>query len=368
VAGRQPEGLITFVVEAEDAGARLDAWLAGVLPRVSRAKVKKLIEQGAVTVQGMAPRPRDLLEEGWKVVIDTTVSAYGAAEEPESGVPAKPVPVAMPLKIIYEDEHLLVLDKPVGLAVHPGAGGGGKPTLVSGLLAHVAKTGGGLGKPAKRGERDPLAELRPGIVHRLDKDTSGLLVCSKTDSVHAALAKQFLDKTKLLREYVALLDGTLAAPEVERESWLMRAPGSRVKFCSHEEPYRQGVPAPEGCRYAKSIFRRDVVYGGRLTLARVRLYTGRTHQIRIHARDIGAPVVGDQLYHRPTHLPGRTFPEPVVAAVQGVKRQLLHAVRLGFVHPVTGKPLLCEAPLPEDFKEIVDLLAPYRGGSSSPRA
>jgi 23S rRNA pseudouridine1911/1915/1917 synthase len=229
----------------------------------------------------------------------------------------------MDLKILFEDDHIIVIDKPAGLAVHPGAGDTG-PTLVQGLLYHVGPSG--LGHP-QSGYEDPLASLRPGIVHRLDKDTSGVMVCAKSDRAHADLAKQFQDKKTLRREYGALLDGRLSQDDMVFESWLKRDPVTRVTFASSKSP----LP---GARYAKSHFRVEEVFLGRLSLVKVRLFTGRTHQIRVHAKDLGAPIIGDLVYHRPTVLPAQ-WPSSVRQAVTAISRQLLHARLLSFRHPLT---------------------------------
>lgn len=349
----QPVGAESwFEVDADGHGRRLDLYLAGRAPAVSRAKLQKLIAAGAVLVNDRPVRAKDLLATGDRVRVRWP--------------PAPPValePVAMPLAILYEDDAVIVLDKPAGLTVHPGAGTK-EPTLVAGLLHHC----GHLGAPARfrapGAVEDPTAWTRPGIVHRLDRDTSGVLVCAKTDRAHAHLTRQFHDKVRLQREYLALLDGTLAAEAVTHTSWLYRDPVNRLKFSSLScadysarlaaAPRRDGGPLP-GMRWARSHFYRQAVFGQRLTLARVRLDTGRTHQIRLHALDLRAPVVGDPLYHRPTQLP-LGFSLEVRRQLAAVRRQLLHARLLVFEHPNTGEVMRFETPPPEDFAAILRLL------------
>ena len=338
----QPQSLS---ITEDEAGRRLDLVLAARLGEVSRAKIQKLIARGAVTVNG--------------VVVARSKEPVGAGDVVEltwlEAEPSPLTPVPMELDILYEDEQLLVLCKPAGITVHPGAGDNGA-TLVQGLLYHAGR----LGQPEVT---DPTAWLRPGIVHRLDKDTSGVMVVAKTDKAHAALARQFHDKTTLVREYAALLDGRMAQTEILYESYLHRDPRSRLKFASLPVAgYRLLVQEkgrePTGYRYARSLFKREQTYADRLTLARVRLFTGRTHQIRVHALSLGVPILGDQTYHRPTQLP-QTFAPEIRAAVFGLSRQMLHARTLGFRHPVSGEAMHFEALYPPDFQEILALLAPY---------
>ena len=322
---------------------RLDTWLASVLDGVSRSKVQEMIEAGQVRHN----RVKSI--NGKASVKEGDVIAYIPLERAKSTLE----PVAMNLEILYEDDDVLVVNKPAGLAVHPGAGETGA-TLVHGLLAH-AKT---LGQ-SSRNEEDDADEIsaRPGIVHRLDKDTTGALVVAKTDLAHAHLSKQFHDKTNF-RQYVALFNGPIPDGEWVRESWLHRDPRDRTRFTSIDmaeysrQRDKEGRDLP-GYRYARTLFKREAAFGP-LTLASVRLYTGRTHQIRVHARDMEAPVWGDQSYGRgPVWGSKCPFPPELETALIAIKRQLLHAWVLGFEHPVTKKWLQFEAPLPEDFSQII---------------
>lgn len=336
------QGLNVFEVEVEHAGKRLDVYLAERVAAVSRAKIQKLILAGQVRVNSEPAKAKTLL-----VAKDVVHVVW---DQPPT---ATLEPVAFPLAIIYEDEQIIVINKPAGLPVHPGAG----PkvvTLAQALLAHC----GNLGQ-SKSKVKDPLQWSRPGIVHRLDKDTTGVLVAAKTDAAHAALARQFHDKTKLQREYLALLDGCMREPVVDHESYLYRDPAHRTRFASVPKARltQEKATPPANMRYARSTFAREAVYAHRLTLARVRLFTGRTHQIRVHARDLGLPILGDPLYHHPTQLP-LPFPADVRTYVLALKRQMLHASTLAFNHPESGEPLHFEAPLPGDFLSLIGMLNP----------
>lgn len=348
----ESQELIELVVGAEGAGRRLDAFVAGCLARLSRAKVQRLVERGDVTLNGEPARSKDALRVGDRIVV-----ALSPVE------PSRLAPVEMPLAILYEDEHLIVVDKPSGISVHPGAGTS-QATLVQALIAHV-------GKMPAAATRDPMAALRPGVVHRLDKDTTGAMVLAKTDLALAHLAKQFHDKTDIMREYVALLDGVMPRDEIIHESYLFRDPRSRLRFASMTVAEMEqliedhGGRKPTRYRLARSAFKRATVFGGRLTLARVRLFTGRTHQIRVHAKDLGLPVVGDLVYHRPTELP-QTFPEAVRLQVASTRRQMLHARLLGFRHPTTGETMRFEAPYPADFAVLLQALRPFAESPDRP--
>lgn len=324
----------------EAKGVRLDRWLASVLMgpdglAVSRSRIQRLLEAGDVLVNGEQVPGKHRLNGGELVQV-----RFGPPP------PSRLEPIAMPLRILFEDRYLMVVDKPAGIAMHPGAGDTG-PTLVQGLLHHVVRAG------AKLSDGGPL---RPGIVHRLDKDTSGVVVVAKTDAAHAALARQFHDKTNH-RVYVTLLDGVLPRGDIEIESYLFRDPNNRLKFASLPLADYENRQMTRG-RYARSRFKRECIYGHRLTLARVILATGRTHQIRVHARELGLPIVGDPVYNRPTQLPA-SFAASARMAVASVSRQMLHAELLGFQHPVSGEDMQFNSPYPKDFLDLLAILEPY---------
>ena len=331
------------VVIAQDAPAdRLDRALARALPEaagLSRSRIARLIEEGAVT----DPAGRTVAEPRRKVKPGERYRL--ALPEP---APAAPAAEAIPLSILHEDADLLVVDKPAGMVVHP-APGAGSGTLVNALLAHCGDTLPGIG-----GER------RPGIVHRIDKDTSGLLVVAKTEAALAALAAQFAAHS-IDRRYYAVLAGApsaadprlrgLPAVTVEADGALcIDAPVAR-----HPTDRKRMAVRPGG-RRAVTRIRVLEVFGptGRpaACLADCRLETGRTHQIRVHAAHVGHPLVGDPVYGR-ARTPGRAgLDAAAAAALAAFPRQALHAARLGFAHPRSGARLVFESPLPDDLADL----------------
>jgi 23S rRNA pseudouridine1911/1915/1917 synthase len=298
------------------AGARLDRWLAQRLPELSRARVQSLIEDGHVLLEGRPARASARLKAGQRLTVDVPAP-----------VEAAPRAENIPLTVVHQDAHLLVVDKPAGLAVHPGAGRPGG-TLVNALLFHVRDLSGVGGV------------LRPGIVHRLDRGTSGLMVVAKDDAAHRALAAQFAART-VEKEYAALVlgvpmsrQGRVSAPigrhPVQRQRMSVRARGGREALTSYTV-----VQALDGA-----------------ALLRVRIHTGRTHQIRVHLASIGHPVAGDREYGG-TRTPAsrRARSRELLAAL---KRPALHAVRLSFTHPSSGERLTFESPLPADLREVLE--------------
>lgn len=326
--------------------SRLDQWLTSQMNQrghgVSRSYVQELIGSQLVTVNGTlrksnaSLKPGDLVEARLAEPLPTNPTLNAAR---------------IPLEILFEDDSLLVLNKPQGLTVHPGAGTRQQTTLIEGVLAHVGR--GMLDEfvqedQPQKGALGPMDFLRPGIVHRLDRDTSGVMVVAKTRQAHQELSQQFRDKTKITRDYIALGYGVLQAPVVH-ESWLSRDPHYRVRYCS--KPLMES-----GSRWSQSTFYPLAVFGNRLSLMQVSLKTGRTHQIRIHGRDLGVPLVGDRLYGGRQDFPAGNLSD-LVAALPG---QMLHAFRLGFVHPKTGNPLTFMAEYPAPFKQLVASLEAFR--------
>ncbi len=336
----QQEQVSTFEIDESLGGLRLDVAVARLLPDVSRTQVQSRLRVGAILLNGEVCKPSLPVSLGDLVEVRLPPS-----------VPSRLKPAPLDLNILFEDDDLLVIDKPPGLVVHPGAGEHGT-TLAEGLLYYLQNNG-------------PLPGTgdRPGIVHRLDKDTSGVIVCAKTSRAHAGLAKQFQEKTNH-RSYVALVDGVLPAGECDVESYLYRDPINRLRFASMPSDLVAerfaGAEPPAGWRWAKSHFQVESIYNERLSRVRVTLHTGRTHQIRVHAAVLGAPIVGDLVYHQRTQLP-HTFPAPTRALIAGIERQMLHAETLGFEHPLTGQPLRFQAPLPADFAAVLAALQPFAG-------
>ena len=319
------ENEVEFFVE--EAGDRLDRWLASRLLEISRSRIQKLIDAQMVAVNGSDATSNYRVRVGDQINISLV---------PDDRLELSPQPVK--LDILYEDDDLLVINKDAGLTVHPGAGTYGIPTLVEGVLYYLKQT------PAP-------GNLRPGIVHRLDKDTSGALVVSKNEYTHQRLSLQFSEKSNH-REYAALLVGVLPQNELAVESYLSRDPHNRLKFASH--PSDPGGSA----RWAKSVFKEQVRFAHRMSLASVTLHTGRTHQIRVHAKVLNAPVLGDQLYGHKVDFGGHMSKE-VQAALNKASRQMLHARLLGFTHPRTKVDMMFEAPVPQDFKLLLSQLKPY---------
>jgi len=316
--------LLSTVVEVPAAlsGSRLDAGLARLLPEHSRSRLRLWIEQGRARIDGRVCRPRDLLLGGEHIALDIpqTVAVSTAAQ-------------AMELAIIHEDEAILVIDKPAGLVVHPGAGNPDH-TLLNALLAYDARL-----------ERVP----RAGIVHRLDKDTSGLLVIARTPVAHTALVRQ-LAAREVKREYLALCVG------------LLRSGGTVDAPIARDRGDRTRMMVRTGGREARTHYRVIERFRGH-TLLRVALETGRTHQIRVHLAHLKVPIAGDPVYGGRLRLPRGATPE-LVAALQAFKRQALHAERLELKHPVTGKRMHWSAQVPADMQALLDVLRADAAGAA----
>jgi 23S rRNA pseudouridine1911/1915/1917 synthase len=319
-----------FQVEAgaDDAGRRLDQLLAAALPALSRSRLKALILEGRVARGGaVISEPSRRVKRGERFLVSVPPAA-----------PAKPAAQAMPLEILFEDAHLVVLVKPAGLTVHPAPGNPDR-TLVNALIAHCGASLSGIGGVA-----------RPGIVHRLDKDTSGVMVVAKTDAAHAALTAQFQSRS-IERAYLALVWGVPRPATGRIEGAIGRSPRDRKKM----------AVLRRGGRAAATRYRvvRAFAVGTRAaaaSLVECRLETGRTHQIRVHMAHIGHPVVGDPVYGRARHRATPDLPASVRKIVDGFKRQALHAAVLGFDHPASGARLRFEAPAPADFSNLLKSL------------
>lgn len=327
----------------EAAGARLDQWLTRQLGAdFSRSRVQALIRQGAAIVAGMV-----VADPGRKLKAGETVE-FGMPE-PE---PAEPQGEDIPLDILFEDDELIVVNKPVGLVVHPGAGNW-TGTLVNALIHHCGDSLSGIG-----------GVKRPGIVHRLDKDTSGVMVVAKTDRAHKALSEAFADhglESGLERAYTALVWG---APE--RNSGTIDAPLGRAA----DRVRRAVVPKDRSdARHAVTHYTVLERFGGEkdgalASLVECRLETGRTHQIRVHMAHIGHPVIGDQDYGLAFRTKANRLPEPLKSMAKDFPRQALHARLLAFDHPVSGRHKRFETPFPTDMAALVEA---FRGWSKGLR-
>jgi 23S rRNA pseudouridine1911/1915/1917 synthase len=320
-----------------DAGERLDRFLAAAMagksPEISRSQVKALIEAGhARAGAATITEPSHRVKPGRTYELDVP--------EPTSAVP---LPQAMALSVVFEDEHLIVIDKPAGLVVHPAPGNPDR-TLVNALLAHCGAGLSGIG-----GVR------RPGIVHRLDKDTSGLLVAAKTQAAMAGLAAQFAAHG-VERVYTALVWGLPEPASGEISGAIGRHPRQRKKMAVRDS----------GGKAALTRYRRVRSIGGVLSLLECRLASGRTHQIRVHLAHKGHPVVGDPVYGHARAPLLKALPEAARTAIAGFKRQALHASTLGFRHPVTGERLSFASPLPPDLAALMAVLdGPQRSVAKS---
>lgn len=326
-----------FEADAAEAGLRLDVFLAGRLEDVSRNVVQTAIKAGRVTVNSRAAlRPSRAIAEGDRVTI---------ALPPAPTIDLKPEPI--PLEILYQDEHVLVVNKPVGLVVHP-APGHSFGTLVNAVLYHCSD----FQRPTGDDEHDDAAWIRPGIVHRLDRDTSGVMVVAKTALALDKLGRQAREHT-FERRYIALVKG-----EFKEEAGVIRAPIGR----SNSDRKKMGIHAPLA-RDAVTHYRVLERYGV-ASLVALELETGRTHQIRVHMRYVGRPVLGDPLYGV-TDYTGWEIPTELRTALKGLKGQALHAELLGFDHPVTGERLRFSAPPPPEFAAVRAALENYRAVNSA---
>jgi 23S rRNA pseudouridine1911/1915/1917 synthase len=319
----------------EEAGRRLDKFLTEHLPEMSRASVQGLIRSGHVTDSLSAT-----IKDGAHRVKPGEV--YGVVvPEPQ---PAAPAPEPIALDVVYEDKSLIVIDKPAHLVVHPAAGHA-SGTLVNALIAHCGDGLSGIG-----------GVKRPGIVHRLDKGTSGLLVAAKTDAAHAGLSEQFAAHGadgRLTRAYLALVWGKPLRPRGTIEARLARSHTNRTKIA-----VVKGTAGRHAVTHYEILKTFSPRGGAAISLLRLRLETGRTHQIRVHLAHIGHPIVGDPVYGGGFKAKADTLPEPARAAVRALERQALHAAELGFEHPRSGKTLHFESTLPADLAAVFAALDP----------
>lgn len=310
---------LSWTVDRESVGMRLDQALARAFPEYSRSRLRRWIDAGRVRVDGVAKRARAPLKEGQNVQIEAILEPVG---------PDQPEPI--PLEILYEDDQLLVINKPAGLVVHPGAGNR-QGTLVNALLNYD----------------QALACLpRAGLVHRLDKDTTGALIVARTPGAHAFLVAA-LARREIHRRYVALVHGQVVAG-TDIKMPIGRHPTVRTRMAVNP----RGRRAITHTRVAEHL--------GAFTLLTVELETGRTHQIRVHLAYLGTPIVGDPVYGRRGSL-FSGLDDPVRERLGEWRRQALHATRVELPHPETGEPVAVEAPMPSDLSDLLQLLREQRG-------
>jgi 23S rRNA pseudouridine1911/1915/1917 synthase len=335
------DGVRSFAAEAAAAGMRLDAYLAKAIPEISRARVVLMIDGGQVTVEGKAGKAKQKLKGGELIEVE-------GDPRPE---PLNATPEDLPLTIVYEDDDLAVVDKAAGMMVHAGSGGAehNRGTLVNALLYHFG---------AADGLSSVGGALRPGIVHRLDKQTSGLIVVAKNDVTHRALGEMFSER-RLRKTYLALVHGQVKGEEGTVQLPISRDLVRRIRMTTKRAGGRSAVS------HWKVLERIDGPFG-KFTLLEVRIETGRTHQIRVHMQAIGHPVVGDFLYgapHRiqPAVAPGRGL-KAQVAVARGeeesltLERNFLHAAELEFAHPRTGDAVSLRAELPVELTGFLEQL------------
>lgn len=307
-----------FIASAEDASTRLDIFLAGKLPELTRSRIKTLLEDGRALINGKAAKTGLKLKGTEEVTI--------SVPEPEAGSIS---PEEVRLEVIYDDNDVVVINKPPDMTVHPGAG---RPTgtLVNALL----------------GMKKPLAPtggpLRPGIVHRLDKDTSGVLVIARNDKSYHSLVAQFKDR-RTSRKYLALVWGAMKTDKGTIDMAIGRDSVHRKKISTNARVKKEAVT-----KY-KVLKRYPLI-----SLLEIKLETGRTHQIRVHLSEVKHPVVGDQVYGKRAVPPA--LPKEAADRLKGIKRQMLHAATLGFTHPSTGEWMEFTAPPPADMKELIEAL------------
>jgi 23S rRNA pseudouridine1911/1915/1917 synthase len=329
----------SIVVAAEETGERLDRVLARHVADVSRTRLKALIEAGAVTLAGRTIRdPSHRVNSGAAIVVEVP--------EPE---PAKPKPEPIPLKVIYEDDDIIVIDKPRNLVVHPAAGNW-TGTLVNALIAHCGDSLSGIG-----GER------RPGIVHRLDKDTTGVMVAAKNDRAHRALAAQFADHGQsgepFERTYLAFVWGAPERPHGVIDKPIDRHPKARDRMAVRAGG-REAVTHWQVLeRYPGKGGKTGKAEASAASLLACRLETGRTHQIRVHLASIGHPVMGDPVYGGGFRTKAALLPPEAQAALQALGRQALHAHILAVKHPSTGEIVTFRSELPPDLIRLRNALA-----------
>lgn len=314
------DGIRTFTADVAAAGLRLDQYLAQAIPDISRARVQMLIENAQVRVDGQTAKPKHKLHGGESIEIE------GAPHPP----PLHAIAEDIPLDVLYEDKYLAVINKAAGMMVHAGSGASedarNRGTLVNALLFHFAKLS------------DVGGELRPGIVHRLDKQTSGIIVVAKDDSTHRKLGEMFSER-QVAKTYVALVHGNLTKDETTVNLPIARDLVRRIRMTTRRADGRSAVS------HVKVVERIESDYG-RFTLVEVRIETGRTHQIRVHMQSLGHPVVGDSLYGAPHRIGDGE-------AVLSLERNFLHAAHLAFTHPQSKKAMDIKAPLPGELEAFL---------------
>jgi 23S rRNA pseudouridine1911/1915/1917 synthase len=326
---------ITLITTSADEGKRLDHYLVSQLPEVSRARIQQLLEQGQITIPGVTPKPSLRLRGGEEI------SVLGPPQPP----PLRAIPEDIPLDIVFEDDDLAIVNKPAGMMVHAGAGATederNRGTLVNALLHRFGSLSGVSG------------ELRPGIVHRLDKDTSGLMVVAKNDQAHRKLAQEFSGR-RARKTYIALVHGSLEKDRGTINSSISRDAIRRIRMTTRRQGGREAIT-----HY--TVTRRISTPYGKFSLLELKIDTGRTHQIRVHLASLGHPVVGDTLYGAPERIvlqtkPGSRPSSPAPGKPLALARNFLHSSSLELRHPKSEETLTFSRPLPQELQEFLALL------------
>jgi 23S rRNA pseudouridine1911/1915/1917 synthase len=334
MTGTETDTTLSFSMEAPDIGMRLDRLLAQKTGDFSRSQLQEFVRQGRVRLDG-----ETVTDPGIRVKSIRTINISVPPTQPP-----EPKGEAIGLKVLHEDASLIVIDKPAGLVVHP-APGNRTGTLVNALIHHCGASLSGVGGVA-----------RPGIVHRLDKDTSGVMVVAKTDPAHRALSAQFADHgrtTALERRYLALVWGRPVPPKGVVRARLVRHATNRLKMAVSQSRGREAITHYE---VIESFARPGNAGNDEVSLVECRLETGRTHQVRVHMAHIGHPIIGDDLYGSGFRSRTRVLRDSLQTAILCLERQALHAVFLAFEHPDTGKKMQFSADLPADMKRILEEL------------
>lgn len=322
--------IINLTVE-QDENDRLDKFIVSKIPEITRSKIQSMIKDGCVLLNGSI-----IITGSYKTKEGDNIEIRIPPPEPLNLVPEK-----MDLDIVYEDEYLAVLNKPPGLVIHPGAGNQNS-TLVHGLLAHFQEN------------LSSINEMRPGIVHRLDKNTSGLLMIAKNDNIHAKLSEQLQERT-IKRTYFAVVWGNVPSSEATIETNIGRNHRDRKKMAVTKYG---GKVAITHYKLLKSFL------NGAFSLIECKLETGRTHQIRVHFTHLGYPIVGDPEYCNVRKKRKHKLPEEVTEHINSLNRQMLHAKKLSFIHPVTEKVLDFEIGLHKDVQDLIDVLEKYENNQN----
>jgi len=329
----------SIAVREEDAGQRLDQFLASHL-NVSRSRIQQLISEEKVVVDDASAKSSLKLRGGERIAI------HGPADR----APLRAIAEEIPLDILYEDDDLAVINKPAGMMVHAGAGATedarNRGTLVNALLHHFASLSGVGG------------EMRPGIVHRLDKETSGLIVVAKNDESHRKLAEQFAER-EVKKKYIALVHGWIKKESGTISASISRDRVRRIRMTTRQSGGREAVSHYHVLRRIDSPY-------GKFTLVEVRIDTGRTHQIRVHLSSLGHPVVGDTLYGAPGEMRPHRLKHGSGAALS-LPRNFLHAAELVLAHPRTGKKIALASPLPEELLNLQKAIETLASGPVSPK-